>query len=146
MENIIDKINLYMILKISIILVIGIAGLKLLIYLIKKFLKKTVSIHTRKLLQKAIFWVGTIIILFTILDQLGIKLTALISALGIAGVAIGFASQTSVSNIISGIFLITERTFEIGDLVKVGDKLGKVTSIDLLSIKLKTFDNQMVRI
>ncbi|TYB31365.1 MAG: mechanosensitive ion channel family protein [Candidatus Mcinerneyibacterium aminivorans] len=146
MENIIDNINLQTIIKISLILVLGIGSLKLLIYIVKKFLKKTVSIHTRKLIQKAIFWGGGLIILFTVLDQVGIKLTALLSALGIAGVAIGFASQTSFSNIISGIFLITERTFEIGDIVQIDSHLGRVVSIDLLSIKLKTFDNKLIRV
>ena len=57
-----------------------------------------------------------------------------------------FASQTSVSNIISGIFLISEQPFQVGDLIKVGETKGVVLSIDLLSIKLRTFDNQLVRI
>ncbi|MCB5280244.1 MAG: mechanosensitive ion channel family protein, partial [Candidatus Cloacimonetes bacterium] len=65
---------------------------------------------------------------------------------GIFGVAIGFASQTSVSNIISGIFLISEKPFMIGDVVEVAGNLGSIESIDLLSIKLKTFDGRYVRI
>ena len=61
-------------------------------------------------------------------------------------VAIGFASQTSASNIISGLFLVSERPFSIGDLIRVGSTTGEVTSIDLLSVKLRTFDNLFVRI
>jgi small-conductance mechanosensitive channel len=62
------------------------------------------------------------------------------------GIAIGFASQTSVSNVISGLFLISEKPFEVDDVIKVGQTKGIVLSVDLLSVKLRTFDNQMVRI
>ncbi len=67
-------------------------------------------------------------------------------AAGIAGVAIGFASQTSASNIISGMFLLGERPFEEGDVVRIGDVSGQVLSVELLSVKLRTFDNLFVRV
>ena len=62
------------------------------------------------------------------------------------GIAIGFASQTSVSNIISGLFLISEKPFAVGDVIKSGGHTGIVLSIDLLSVKIRTFDNQYIRI
>jgi len=77
---------------------------------------------------------------------MGVNLSALLGAAGIAGIAIGFAAQTSVSNLISGIFLISERPFQIGDVIEVGNISGIIMSIDLLSIKLQTFDNRFVRI
>jgi small-conductance mechanosensitive channel len=80
------------------------------------------------------------------LQQFGLKMSALLGAAGILGVALGFASQTSVSNIISGLFLIGEKPFAVGDLVQIGDKEGIILSIDLLSIKLRTFNNQYIRI
>lgn len=80
------------------------------------------------------------------MNEFGFKISALLGAAGVFGVAIGFASQTSVSNIISGIFLISEKPFVIGDAVEIGGTLGIVDSIDLLSIKMKTFDNRYVRI
>lgn len=61
-------------------------------------------------------------------------------------VAIGFASQTSLSNIISGIFLYGEKPFAVGDVVKIGNTTGIVLSIDLLSVKLRQFNNEFVRI
>lgn len=67
-------------------------------------------------------------------------------AAGIAGVAIGFASQTSASNIISGMFLLGERPFEEGDFVRIGEVSGQVLSVELLSVKLRTFDNLFVRV
>jgi small-conductance mechanosensitive channel len=62
------------------------------------------------------------------------------------GIAVGFASQTSVSNIISGLFLISEKPFAVGDAIRIGTTTGIIQSIDLLSIKLRTFDNLFVRI
>jgi len=71
---------------------------------------------------------------------------AFLGAAGIAGIAIGFASQTSVSNIISGLFLIGEKPLEVNDVINVGSTTGIVLSIDTLSVKLRTFDNKFVRI
>jgi small-conductance mechanosensitive channel len=111
-----------------------------------KVTKKKLTPQASMLLRKGIFYIGSICIIISILYQLGFKMTAVLGAAGIAGIAIGFASQTSVSNIISGIFLISEQPFQVGDLIKIGDATGIVLSIDLLSIKLRTFDNQLVRI
>jgi small-conductance mechanosensitive channel len=64
----------------------------------------------------------------------------------VLGIAVGFASQTSVSNVISGLFMIFERPFRVDDLIQVGDVTGRVLSIDTISVRLRTFDNRMVRI
>jgi small-conductance mechanosensitive channel len=113
---------------------------------IGKATKKQLSAQAAMLLRKGIFYIGTLVIILTILHQLDFKMGALLGAAGIVGIAIGFASQTSVSNIISGLFLISERPFEVGDLIRIGDTTGTVMSIDLMSVKLKTFDNQFVRL
>lgn len=76
----------------------------------------------------------------------GIKLSAIWGAAGVAGVALGFAAQTSVSNLISGIFVITEGSLKIGDIIVVDNITGIIDSINLLSVRIHTFDNQMVRI
>lgn len=99
-----------------------------------------------QLIQKIILLTGLSTIFITILLEFGFNLGALLGAAGIMSVAIGFASQTSLSNIISGIFLYGEKPFAVGDIVKIGDKTGVVLSIDLLSVKLRQFDNQFLRI
>ncbi len=131
------------------VIVIAIAGfilLKVLTFMTGRAVKKRLSPHSAMLVKKAIFYTGAFIILVTVLRQLGFKLTALLGAAGIAGIALGFASQTSVSNIISGIFLISEKPFAVDDIIKVGDTTGIILSIDLLSIKIRTFDNMFIRI
>lgn len=95
---------------------------------------------------KVVFWPLTLIIAVSVLRELGFSLAPLLGAAGIVGVALGFASQTSVSNIISGFFLLGEEPFKVGDVITVGDLTGVVMTIDMLSVKIRTFDNRMVRI
>lgn len=80
------------------------------------------------------------------LSQVGFDLRVLLGAAGILTVAIGFAAQTSASNLISGIFLMVEKPFVIGDIVDVAGQRGEVMAIDLLSCKIRLFSNLMVRI
>ena len=90
----------------------------------------------------------TVITLFAIsaMRQFGFDFTVLLGAAGIVTVAVGFASQTSASNLISGVFLTLERAVQPGDVVTVGGRTGEVISVDLMSTKLRTFDNLLVRI
>ena len=81
-----------------------------------------------------------------ILGLFGIKLSAIWGAAGIAGVAIGFAAQTSVSNLISGIFIVSEKSIKLGDTIIINGVTGVVDTISLLSVRVHTYDNQMVRI
>lgn len=89
-----------------------------------------------------------VMVLFVVsaLREAGFDLSVLLGAAGVLTVALGFASQTSVSNLISGLFLIGERVFEIGENVIIGDVTGEVLAVDLMSVKLRTFDNLMVRL
>lgn len=107
----------------------------------KKFEKKVV-----KTITKAISYTFYVIITMYILGLLGIKLSAIWGAAGIAGVAIGFAAQTSMSNLISGLFVLTEKTMKIGDFIEVDGISGIIDSVGLLAIKIHTPDNQLVRI
>src|SRR5690606_11130162 len=85
------------------------------------------------------------------LNESGFKLTVFLGAAGILTVDLSIASQTSASNLISGLFLIAEGSFEISDTVQMtlirGHTIeGEVISIDLLSVKLLTQDNVYVRV
>lgn len=80
------------------------------------------------------------------LDELGFKLRVLLGAAGVFSVAAGFASQTTLSNLISGFFLFGERPFKVGDVIEVDNMTGEVISIDMMATKLRTMDNRFVRI
>lgn len=107
---------------------------------------KSISTHHQVLLKRLVYWGVLSLFLASVLKELGFSLGVLLGAAGVLSVAIGFASQTSVSNLISGLFLIGEKPFQLGDVIKVGETTGEVLSIDLLSVKLRTFDNLFVRL
>ncbi|PKL06218.1 MAG: mechanosensitive ion channel family protein [Spirochaetae bacterium HGW-Spirochaetae-9] len=114
--------------------------------IVAKTLRKTMPEPRALMIKKAIRYLGYVIAATTLMKAFGLDLSALLGAAGIAGIAIGFAAQTSISNLISGLFLISEKPFQIGDSIQVGDITGIVMSVDLLSVKLQTFDNRFVRI
>lgn len=112
----------------------------------EKIISNNFSRHHAALFRRIIYWLVLALFAASALHQLGFSLGVLLGAAGVLSVAIGFASQTSASNLISGLFLIGEKPFQIGDTIKVGNTIGEILSIDLLSVKLRTFDNLFVRI
>jgi small-conductance mechanosensitive channel len=113
---------------------------------ILKITKGKITEHRALMLRKGIQYAAWIIAVLFVFKSLGIDSSAILGAAGIAGVAIGFASQTSMSNLISGLFLVSEKPCEVGDIITVDTATGVVLSIDLLSVKLRTFDNLFIRI
>ncbi len=114
--------------------------------LLRKTMAKRLSPQMSMLVAKFVAYSAILIILLTLLRELNVPLAPLLGAAGVVGVAIGFAAQTSLSNLISGIFLIMEKPFLVGDIVRMDQHLGVVHSIDLLSVKIRTFDNTLIRI
>ena len=78
------------------------------------------------------------------LDQLGVNVAAAIAGLGIVGIAVGFAAQDSVANVISGFLIFLDKPFEAGDWVGVADQEGTVVEITLRSTRIKTPENTYV--
>ncbi|RMJ02680.1 Small-conductance mechanosensitive channel [Marinobacter litoralis] len=77
----------------------------------------------------------------TILAQFGFDLLSIVAGLGIVGIAVGFAAQSTLSNFIAGITLLIERPFRIGDWVTINGQDGKVVKIALRTTWLRTRDN-----
>lgn len=124
----------------------GVIVLRVVIRLIMRSVARRFREQSRELLRKSLLYSGTALLFVVILNATGVSIGGLLGAAGIVGIAIGIASQTSLSNVISGLFLVSERFLEIGEIVRIDENTGTVFSIDLLSIKLKTFDNVIVRI
>lgn len=102
--------------------------------------------HQAVMVRRLVFYVIAVIFGIAALREAGFSLDVVLGAAGILTVALGFASQTSASNIISGLFLLVEKPFELGNFIEVEGVIGEVVSIDMLSVKLRTPDNQYVRI
>jgi len=111
-----------------------------------KVMGKFLDAQQRMIVSRAVYYLLLGLFLLSALHELGFSLSILVGAAGILSVAVGFASQTSASNLISGLFLVVERPFSVGDVITLGATTGEVLSIDLLSVKLRTLDNLYVRI
>ena len=98
------------------------------------------------LLLKIIYYSIILIAVLSVLPRIGISLSGLFVAGGIAGLVIGFASQSVVSNLVSGLFIMFERPVKIGDQVEVDGVSGFVEDIHVMSTVIRTYDGIFVRI
>jgi small-conductance mechanosensitive channel len=134
------------IIRAGLLMTTGLIAARLAGRIIHRIADDSLSPHAIQLAVRFISYGIAALFAVSALHELGFQLQVMLGAAGILTVAIGFASQTSASNLVSGLFLIAEHPMEVGDLIKVGETTGEVLSIDLLSVKLRTFDNLYVRI
>ena len=132
--------------RVALIVLVGFPLLLALSRALRRWIADAGDQQRALIVGKLVFYVGAGVLAVWMLDELGFGIAPLLGAAGIFGLAIGFASQTSVSNIISGIFLMIEGPFVVNDVIQVSGVVGRVESIDMLSVKLRTFDNKFVRI
>ncbi|MCK5211313.1 mechanosensitive ion channel [Candidatus Parcubacteria bacterium] len=92
-------------------------------------------------LGRVIISIGNIviyaIILFMVLNLFGIDIRPILAAAGIIGLAVGFGAQSLVKDFVSGLFILVENQYGIGDKVKIGSAEGKVIRISMRSTVLK---------
>ena len=85
----------------------------------------------------------TFIVVMT-LAQFGINVTSLIAGLSIIGLALGFAARDTLENFISGVTILLDRPFRVGDQVEVDGTYGTVMEISLRSTRLRTLNNTVM--
>ncbi|MDR2633512.1 MAG: mechanosensitive ion channel family protein [Treponema sp.] len=115
-------------------------------FILGKFLKGRISEQRTFMVKKGIRYTGLVMAVLFIFKTLGIDTSAILGAAGVASIVLGFAAQTSMSSFISGLFILSERPFQVGDAITVDTITGIVMSMDLLSVKIRTYDNLFVRI
>lgn len=129
------------------------------IYLSSKVLKKLVNqalkrthgdekvINTlNKLLISVINVIFLVMVIFTLLEALGVNTASLVATAGIGGVAIGFGAQSLVKDIISGFFILLEGQYYVGDTVVIQEITGTVVDFNLRTTKLQDFDTGAIHI
>lgn len=133
-------------LRAALLLIAGLMLARLYRRLVIQGLLRQLPGHHQRIGQRIGSWAVLLLFGAAALNQLGFKLSVLLGAAGVLSVALGFASQTSAANLISGLFLVAERSIQTGDTIQVANYTGEVLSVDLLSVKLRTPDNLYVRI
>jgi len=129
----------------------------ILIFLIGKWLARILANMLKAIMTRAkqdetlVKFVGSIayyamfaFVLIAAISQLGVQTTSLIAVFGAAGLAVGLALQSSLSNFAAGVMLILFKPFRVGDYVEAGGTAGTVESIMIFSTQLNSADNKRI--
>jgi small conductance mechanosensitive channel len=76
--------------------------------------------------------------------QVGINVGAALAGIGVVGIAVGFAAQDMLANVISGFVIFWDKPFGVGDFITVNDQYGAVTNVTLRSTRIRTNRNTYV--
>ena len=142
LNSIFSSIDLEDMVRASVLLIAGLVFSRL----YKRMVKRGRMNHLPHFVRQLGDWLILAIFIGMALHHLGFNLSVLLGAAGVFSVALGFAAQTSTANLISGLFVVSEGSFQVGDTIQVGNTVGDVLSVDMLSVKLRTADNRYVRI
>ncbi len=141
-----NDVTVYDLLIVLITLSVSILAAKAISINLRRGLKERVSKDHLENINKFVTYGIFIAAIIWTLPSLGLDPSGLLVAGGIVGVVIGFASQSTVGNLVSGILLMFERPVKIGDKVDIDGNRGYVEDIQILSTRIRTFDGLYVRI
>ena len=150
LASVFADVRAYDILAIAVILVIAVIIAKIVTTFMKRKLSDRMEKYELNMLIAVVWWAIILIGIFIASPHFKVDLSGLLVAGGIIAVIIGFASQSVVSNLVSGIFLIIERPVKIGDNININDGSvevsGNVEHIHILSTIVRTFEGIYVRV
>lgn len=95
-------------------------------------------------LRKVTYVILLVVAALAALQVIGVPMTSMVAVLGAAGLAIGLALKDSLSNIASGVMLVSLKPFRVGDIVTINGQTGKVEEISIFQTQLRGADNQTV--
>jgi small conductance mechanosensitive channel len=105
---------------------------------------KKVDAGLESLLMKSLSVVAWVFISVMVLAQFGIDVTAFLAGLSIVGIAVGFAAKDSLENFISGITILVDSPFRVGDQIEIDGTYGTVDEITLRSTRMRSQNNEVV--
>jgi small conductance mechanosensitive channel len=105
--------------------------------------KKINNLMARFILQ-LVNIIGWIFLVIAFLQHLGLDMGPVLAGLGITGVILGFAFQETIGNLLSGVMIVINAPFRIGDFIDSGSYSGTVTDMDMICVTLSTPDNKKI--
>ncbi|WP_339835504.1 mechanosensitive ion channel domain-containing protein [uncultured Flavobacterium sp.] len=127
-----------------IILFVGLWATSMITKLIKKLMKKREIEPTLVLfIGNLVFWILRILVLITVITQLGIGTSSFVAILGAAGLAVGLALQGSLSNFAGGVLIILLKPFRVGDVIEAQGIIGTVKEIKMFSTYIILPENKL---
>lgn len=120
----------------------------LLASLLSSYSRSSQGVGSRATAAAALGYLGRIIlfsvVVLLILDNLGVKISALIAGLGIGGIAVALALQTILGDLFGSLTIVLDKPFVIGDLITVDDLTGTVEHIGLKSTRIRSLSGEML--
>ncbi len=117
-------------------------------YFLVAYLKKSEDSEQRKKQIKGIRGLINLLIwsiaLIFLLDNLGVKISAVVAGLGIGGIAVALAAQAFLGDLFSYFAIFFDKPFEIGDFIIVGDKLGAVEHIGIKTTRVRALGGEQL--
>ena len=110
----------------------------------RAFTRASMEATLRGFLRNIIYAAMVVVVSVAALQFLGAPMTSVLAVLGAAGLAIGLALKDSLSNIASGVMLIVQRPFRVGDFVQAAGMEGTVDQIRVFQTRMRTIDNRTV--
>jgi small conductance mechanosensitive channel len=96
-------------------------------------------------LRKVVYVALLVVLALTVLQAIfGVAPTSMIAVLGAAGLAIGLALKDSLSNVASGVMLVSLKPFRVGHIVTINGVTGKVEDVSIFQTRLRGADNQVI--
>ncbi len=134
-----------------IIILATIIGASLIIKWFSYFLKKTgtrwdIDVTLIQVLNEIIKYMIYVIAIAIILGVIGLDITAIAVSLGVVGIAVGFAARDTLSNFISGMFVLADKNFRVGDIIEVSNQKGKVIKMGFRQTTILTYDKKVITI
>lgn len=127
------------------VFIIGLIVIKIVLRIVKKMMSKSrLERITQSFIISILKVILYVILIFAVLQVLGIPLTGLTAVLATAGAAIALSLKDSLSNVASGMILISNKPFKQGDYVKIGSDEGTVNSITIMTTEIITTDNKKI--
>lgn len=128
-----------------VVLILGMIICKLVLKVLGKGLDRTkLDLTVNNFVKQCCKIVLYVLLLTIVLSVLGIPATSIVTVIGTAGVAIGLALQSSLSNVAGGIMLLINKPFKIGDYILVSGVSGVVKQITILYTRLDSDSNQAI--
>jgi small-conductance mechanosensitive channel len=131
----------------AVILVLGLYIAKYIRKIASKLIAKiSYNLTLNNLFSSIIYFSAIGVIIFTVLSilQLDKAVTSILAGAGILGLGLAFAFQDIAANFISGIFISFRKPIRVGDIVEIGDYMGKIQEVNLRDTVIQTFKGQTV--
>jgi len=146
MVDLLDLHLIYLIMKVVVIIIVAFILVEIFNRFVVRVAEERVKVQKGRLanIQRFFQLIVYSIAVFLILWAFNVDVTGLIAGLGIGALIIGFALKDIIENWVSGLLIISGKTYRIGDVIRVENLTGVVTDISLRTTKLKTYDRNVI--